>query len=300
MKEATRSTVAPEIARRRQSGAAKRLGWFAVRFTVIGLAFLWLVPTIGLLISSFRSEGAIRASGWWSAISSPLEGAGWSLEAYQSVLDPSSLGQPFVNTIAVVVPSVVLPVLIAAYAAYGFSWIDFRFREPLFYLFIAMLVVPLQVAFIPLLRLWTSLDLGGSWISIWLTHAGFGIPIAVIILRGFISRLPRELIEAGRSDSASHFQIFWFIVLPLASPAITAYAVFQFLWTWNDVLVALVFLGPDKKVLNVGLLGMMSQFGINWSLLAAGAFVTMFVPLLVFFAMQRFLVKGLLGGAVKG
>ena len=286
---------ARSIARRR---VGHRPGWLLVRLAIVVLMILWLIPLVGLFVTSLREEDAIRATAWWNALLDPTGEQGWTLSGYQGAIDV--FAEPMFTTLAVVIPAVIMPVLFAAYAAYGLTYLPFRGRKLLLALLLSMLVIPLQVAFIPLLKLWLSLGIKGSWISIWITHTAFGMPLAISVLYGFISRLPSELIEAARSEGASHYQVFWKIVLPLTLPAVTAYAVFQFLWTWNDMLVALVFLNSDKTVVNVALVTILQRFGTNWQALSTGAFCTMVIPLIVFFAMQRFVVRGLLGGAVKG
>lgn len=291
-------SVPPVEAAARPRSARKRFGWLSVRFVILALVVLWVVPLVGLLVTSLRDEASIRETAWWTALLNPFSDAGWSITAYEKGI--KEFGPAIFTTIGVVVPAVFMPVLFAAYAAYGLTFLKFRGRMLLFALFVSMLMIPLQSAFIPLLKLWLGLGLKGSWLAIWITHSAFGTPIAISILYGFISRLPRELIEAARSDGASHYQVFWNIVLPLAFPAITAYAVFQFLWTWNDMMVALVFLTSDKVVVNVALMQVLTRYGTNWQALSAGAFLTMVVPLIVFFTMQRFLVRGLMRGAVKG
>ncbi|WP_081691612.1 carbohydrate ABC transporter permease [Cucumibacter marinus] len=285
------------------SKRARRIGGtIAVRLAIIVLCVLWITPTLGLFVSSFRTEFAIQTSGWWTTLLDPFNRAQWTLDNYARVITGEGMGQAFVNTIAVTVPAVVFPILVAAYAAYAFSWIEFRFREFFFALFIMMIVVPLQLAFIPLLRAWTALDLSNSLIAIWITHAGFAMPIALLILRNFIAALPAELIEAAKMENANHFQIFWRVVFPLALPAIAAFGVFHFLWIWNDFLVALVFLGgnPDVQVVTMNLQKLLAARGSDWHLLAAAAFVTMIVPVSVFLALQRYFVRGMLAGAVKG
>jgi alpha-glucoside transport system permease protein len=275
-----------------------RPGWILVRVAIVVLLAIWIIPLLGLVVTSFREEAAIRETAWWTAMFDPFADQGWTLAGYEKAA--ATFIRPIFTTIAVVVPSVLMPVLFAAYAAYGLSHLKFRGSRITYVLMVSMLVVPLQVAFIPLLKLWLGLGLKGSWISIWITHSAFGMPLAVSILYGFISRLPKELIEAARSEGASHYQVFWNIVLPLTLPAITAYAVFQFLWSWNDMLVSLVFLNSDKQVVNVALVSLLQRYGTNWQAYATGAIFTMAIPLMVFFAMQRFVVRGLLGGAVKG
>ena len=276
-------------------------GWMA-GLAITVLVVIWVTPTVGLFVSSFRTDFDIQSSGWWTTLIDPFDRTQWTIDNYRRVLEAEALGRAFVNTMAVTLPSVVLTLLIAAYAGYAFSWIDFRYRDIYFGIFVAMLVVPLQVAFIPLLRSWTGLGMSRSLLSIWLTHTGFGMPIATLIIRNYIAGLPAELIEAARMERASHFQVFRKVVLPLSMPAIAAFSVFQFLWVWNDFLVALVFLGgnPDRQVLTMALQKLISSRGTDWHLLSAGAFVTMVVPLLVFITLQKHFVRGLTAGAVKG
>jgi alpha-glucoside transport system permease protein len=206
------------------------------------------------------------------------------------------------NSLTVAIPATVIPILIAAFAAYGFAWIAFPGRKALFIVVVALLVVPLQIALIPILRDYVKLDLAGSFLGVWLAHTGFGLPLAVYLLYNYISMLPRELLESAFIDGASHFTIFMRLILPLSLPALASFAIFQFLWVWNDLLVALVFLSarPDTQVLTQKLLGMLGTFGTDWHLLTAGAFVSMLVPLIVFFSLQRYFVRGLLAGSVKG
>jgi alpha-glucoside transport system permease protein len=212
------------------------------------------------------------------------------------------MGNAFVNTITVTLPAVVIPLFIASFAAYAFSWIRFPGREPLFYVFVAMLVVPLQVAFIPNLRLFSELGINNTFVAAWLTHTGFCMPIALLILRNYIASLPHELIEAALVDGASHWTIYRRVVLPLSWPALAAFGVFHFLWVWNDFLVNLVFLGggASVEVLTVNLQSLLTNRGQDFHLLAAGAFITMIVPVIVFLVLQRHFVRGLLAGSTKG
>ncbi len=268
------------------------------------ITFIWMVPSIGLLISSFRARDAVRSSGWWTAITNP-SGANWTFENYRTVLGlggQGNLGTNVMNTITVALPATVIPILIAAFAAYGFAWIRFPGRRLSFIIVVALLVVPLQIALIPILRDYTRLGLGGTYLGVWLAHAGFGLPLAIYLLYNYISTIPRDIFESAFLDGANHFTIFTRLILPLSTPALAAFAIFQFLWTWNDLLVALVFLGADprEQVLTQRLLGMLGQFGQDWHLLTAGAFVSMIVPLIVFFGLQRYFVRGLMAGSVKG
>lgn len=263
---------------------------------LIGIALFWLTPTIGLLITSFRSASDNGESGWWTAITEPRQ---LTLEPYKDILADESLLGAFWNTVKISVPASLLVVIIAALAAYAFSWIDFRGREPLFLLVIALLVVPLQMALIPAARLFNSIDLFGTvWAAI-IFHVAFGLPFAIFLLRNFFIGIPKDLLEAARIDGASEMQIFRKIMLPLGMPAIASLLIFQFMWTWNDLLVALTFAPGDAAPLTVFIQSQTRQFGANLDVIAPGAFLTMIVPLIVFFAFQRYFVEGVLAGSVK-
>jgi len=271
--------------------------------TIAALAILclvWLVPLVGLLVSSLRTREAVLSSGWWTALANFMSEE-WSLANYQSVLRDDGFGQAFLNSLVITIPTVLLTATVAMFAAYGFAWLRFRGRDALFYLMVALLVVPLQVAFIPLLRLYNTVGLSYTWGAIWITHTMFGIPIALMILTGFVRGIPRDLIEAARADGATHWDTFRFVVVPLASPAIAAFCVFQFLWVWNDMLVALVFLGadPEHRPITVALQLLTGNRGQDWHVLTAGAFISLIVPAVVFLTLQRYLVRGLTAGSVK-
>ncbi|GAP10957.1 ABC-type sugar transport system, permease component [Bellilinea caldifistulae] len=212
----------------------------------------------------------------------------------------NNLGGAFLNSIAVAVPSTIIPILIAAFAAYGFAWLNFPGRKLLFTLVVALLVVPLQIALVPILRDYTQLNLNGTYLAMWLAHTGFGLPLAVYLLFNYIGSLPRDILESAFIDGASHFTIFTRLILPLSIPALASFAIFQFLWVWNDYLVALVFLGDQNRVVTSALAAMVGEKGQDWHLLTSGAFVSMILPLTVFFALQRYFVRGLMAGSVKG
>jgi alpha-glucoside transport system permease protein len=274
------------------------LGSVAVRVGIVLLCVLWFIPTLGLLISSFRNEADVKSSGWWTVITDPF--SQWTLDSYSQVLE-SGMANAFVNSIVVSVPATVLPIMIAAFAAYAFTFMRFPGRNVLFMLIVGLLVVPLQVAFVPLLNLFGSYDLNGTFLAVWLAHTAFGMPLAVFILRNYMATLPQEIIESAEIDGASHFQTFWRLIVPMSVPALAAFAIFQFLWVWNDLLVALIFLGAgDNEVVTITLRDLIGDRGQEWHLLTAGAFITMTVPLLVFFSLQRYFVRGLTAGSVKG
>ena len=218
------------------------------------------------------------------------------------VAQGQDMSQAFLNSLAVTIPSTLIPILIAAFAAYGFAWMRFPGRRAMFIMVVGLLVVPLQIALVPILRDYNTLNLNGTFLAIWLAHTGFGLALATYLLFNYIATLPREILESALIDGASHFTIFLRLVLPLSVPALASFAIFQFLWVWNDYLVALTFLGvdPNFKVLTQRLAELTGSFGNDWHLLTAGAFVTMILPLAVFFALQRFFVRGLTAGSVKG
>jgi alpha-glucoside transport system permease protein len=278
------------------------VGTWLLQACVWGMVLLWTIPTIGLLVTSVRPQDDIYTSGWWTVLRAPFEMQQYTLSNYQTVLFSEGMLTSFVNTLAVTLPAVVIPLFIASFAAYGFAWVRFPGSNVLFYLFVAMLVVPLQVAFIPIIRIFTELGLSNTFVSAWIVHSGFSMPIALLILRNYIGSLPQELIEAARVDGASHWTIYTRIVLPLSWPAIAAFGVFHFLWVWNDFLVNLVFLGasPDVEVMTVNLQSLMTNRGQDFNILAAGAFITMVVPVAVFLFLQRYFVRGLLAGSTKG
>jgi len=273
-----------------------------LRLSVIAICFLWTLPTLGLLVTSVRDPILIAKSGWWTSLLSPFNPPDqWTLSNYQTVIASDGMGNAFINSLIVTVPSTVIPITIAAFAAYAFAWIPFRGRGILFTIVVGLLVVPIQMSLIPILQIYSAGNLYGTFLGIWLAHTGFGLPLAIFLLYNFISQLPRDLFESAAIDGASHLQAFTRIVLPLSVPALGAFAIFQFLWVWNDLLVALVFLGPgaEVRVLPTALYQLIGSRGGSWHLLTAGAFVTMVVPLLVFLVLQRAFVRGILAGSVK-
>jgi alpha-glucoside transport system permease protein len=357
------------------------VGQVVLNAALILLVLGWTVPTIGLLLSSFRTRFDIQRSGWWSlfphrewvmAEERPrpedqdpngimnIEGAtgtfeefregigtpdgrrvtwvgnkrlgrieiqerkwtmnvDFTLDNYNQVLtgkeyqiqqaDGTTIIEKgddfsgaFLNSLVVTVPATVIPILIAAFAAYGFAWMRFPGRKVMFTMVVALLVVPLQIALVPILRDYVSLELNGTFLAIWLAHTGFGLSLATYLLYNYVSQLPRDILESAFIDGASHFTIFMRLILPLSMPALASFAIFQFLWVWNDYLVALIFIGekPEIQVMTMRLAGLVGSRGSDWHLLTAGAFISMLLPLAVFFSLQRFFVRGLLAGSVKG
>ena len=311
--ELTQAQARSQAERAADAPGAHRGGWF-VRITIVAIVLLWLIPTAGVLVTSFRPENLVDTTGWWTALAHPFRAAEWTFENYRLALDRGGLGNAFLNSLAVTIPSTVIPITIAAFAAYAFSWMEFRGRYVLFVVVVGLMVVPIQMTLIPLLRLFANgatigrlivfpdLDLNGTFLGIWLAHAGFGLPLAVYLLRSYIGSLPSSIIESAKIDGADHFTIFWRLVVPLSVPALAAFAIFQFLWVWNDLLVAYVFLGGTEqtRVLTISLAGLIGRAGETWHLLTAAAFISMFLPLLVFFSLQKYFVRGLTAGAVKG
>jgi alpha-glucoside transport system permease protein len=272
-----------------------------LRLSVLVICFLWTLPTAGLLVSSFRNPLLITRSGWWEGLVNLFGADQWTVANYVQVVTSEGMGASFLNSLIVTVPSTVIPITIAAFAAYAFAWIPFPGRGFLFIIVVALLVVPLQMALIPILRIYAGASLYGTFVGIWLAHTAFGLPLAIFLLYNFISQLPRDLFESAAIDGASHFQTFIRVVVPLSVPALGAFTIFQFLWVWNDLLIALVFLGPggDVQIMPTALFNMIGSRGGSWHLLTAGAFVTMAVPLFVFLLLQRAFVRGILAGSVK-
>ena len=305
---AATTTPAPRSA----AGEAKqRLTSPWASLAAIVIATLWTIPTAGLLISSFRPEEDVKSNGWWRIFTDPA----FSLENYRAVLsgEDVDLATYFVNTIVITLPAVIIPITLATLAAYAFAWMHFKGRDLLFVAVFAMQIIPIQVTMIPLLTLYVDPPFGlpqlaggdapgGGFYTIWLSHSIFALPLAIYLLHNFMKEVPAELIEAARVDGAGHVKIFMRIMLPLMTPAIAAFAIFQFLWVWNDLLVALVFGGGSLEVspLTVRLAELSGTRGDDWHLLSAGAFVSLIVPLIVFIGGQRFFVRGLLAGSVKG
>ena len=290
------------------------LGTRLGKASVVLLCILWTIPTVGLLVSSFRPADKILSTGWWTVIRHPQ----FTLQNYKDVWSTTggtSLSTYFLNTVKITLPSTIIPIIIAAIAAYALSWMDFKGRDWAFVAVVGLMVVPIQMAMVPLLSLinkgahinisgheigFTTGSLKGSVVSVWIAHTCFALPLAIFLLKNFIQALPRDLIEAARIDGASHLVIFMRVVLPLAVPALASLAIFQFLWVWNDFLIATVFGPSNLKPLTWKLNDLVGTKGTEWQRLTAGAFISMIVPLGVFFSLQRYFVRGLTAGAVKG
>jgi alpha-glucoside transport system permease protein len=287
-------------AERRAVAAKTKLSSPAASMIALLIAVLWTVPTLGLFVTSFRPELDIRRSGWWTAFSDPQ----FSVDNYNEVLygGGNNFATLFVNSLVITLPAVIIPITLALLAAYAFAWIKFPGRNILFVAVFALQVVPIQVTPIPLLTLYVDAGLAGSFWTIWLSHSIFGLPLAIFLLHNFMKEIPASLVEAARMDGAGHVKIFFQVLLPLLTPAIAAFGVFQFLWVWNDLLVALTFAGgaPDVVPLTVRVAELAGTRGSDWYLLAAGAFVSIVLPLAVFLGLQRYFVRGLLAGSVKG
>jgi alpha-glucoside transport system permease protein len=296
------------------------LGKAPLHFVLLLISVIWLVPSVGLLVTSLRQRQDILTSGWWMAF---VQGR-FTLENYMHVIQPTggtdTVGLNFVNSLIITIPSTILPVFIASLAAYAFAWLQFKWRDTIFLGIVALLIVPLQMTFVPVLQLYNDplgsiralfalagitldlpkVQLTSSFVGLWLAHTAYGLPFAIYLLRSFFVGLPRDLFEAAKMDGASELRIFARVVLPLSVPSLAALTIFQFLWVWNDLLVALIYAqSPKLQPLTVGLNNMLTTYGPEWDIVSAGAFITMAVPLIVFFSLQRYFVTGLLAGSVK-
>ena len=282
------------------SAKTGRPGWL-VRLTVVLIVAVWTIPSLGLLTNSFRSSVDSSSTGWWTSLFNPLA-TEWTLDNYNRVLTSGGLFDALINSLIVTIPSTVIPITLAAFAAFGFAWLKFRGRSLMFGVLVGLIVVPLQLALVPMLKIYQSTELTGSYLGIWLAHTGFGLPLAVFLLYNYISQLPKDIFESAYIDGASPYTAFTKLVLPLSVPALASFAILQFLWVWNDFLVALVFLGTssDVAVLPIELASIVGSRGEAYHLLTAAAFVSMVIPLVVFLALQRYFVRGLLAGSVKG
>jgi alpha-glucoside transport system permease protein len=262
---------------------------------------LWIVPTLGVVLTSFRTVDATNSSGWWTLLAHPGGLSDLTTGNYSKAIEQADLGSAFLNSVAITLPAVFLPILIAAFAAYAFTFMTFKGRDTLFIVIVSLLVVPNYVAFVPIIKLYSSVHLNGTFPAAWLAHIGFGMSLAVYILRNYMATLPKDIIESAKIDGASHYQTFYRLILPMSAPALASFAIFQFLWVWNDLLVALIFVGPgDKQPITMAANQLLGQQGTGWELVTAGGLFSMLVPLVVFLALQRYFVRGLTSGAVKG
>jgi alpha-glucoside transport system permease protein len=272
---------------------------------VVLIALLWSVPTIGLFISSFRPGNLVHTTGWWASLLPPWN---FTIQNYQDVIQAQGLGTAFLNSLIIAIPGTILPVFIAAFAAYAFAWMKFPGRDWIFLIIVALLIVPVQMTLIPVLKLFvdvgksTGVQISGNYLSVWLMHTALGLPFAIYLLRSFFGALPSDLFESASIDGAGHVRTFFSILLPLSLPSLASLVIFQFMWVWNDLLVALIFLGgnPDHAPMTVTIAGLVNSYGTNYEVLTSAAFLSMALPLVVFFALQRYFVRGVLAGSVKG
>ena len=287
---------------------ADRLSGVVLHIVVIGLTVAWMVPTIGLLLTSFRTPQDIANSGWWTSLSPPFK---FTLDNYSQVFQASNLGQGFFNSIMISIPAVIIPITAAAFAAYAFAWMKFPGRDWIFLALVGLLAVPLQLTFIPVTTVFVKLGMTPDnlialglppFIPLWLAHAGYGLPFSIYLLSNFFRALPSDLFESAEIDGAGMLTVFFRIVMPLSVPALASLVIFQFLWVWNDLLVALMYVGgtPNVAPMTVSLVGLVGSYGQGYQLLTAAAFFSMIVPLVVFLSLQRYFVRGILAGSVKG
>jgi alpha-glucoside transport system permease protein len=271
-----------------------------LHLAVVALMTIWAVPTVGLLVSSFRPQSVLSRTGWWTAFAPPYH---FTMENYSSVLRSSGIGRAFINSLLIAIPATIIPLFIAAFAAYAFSWMEFPGRDVLFVVVVGLLVVPLQTTLIPVLKLFAAWGLTGDFLAVWLAHTGYGLPFAIYLLRNFMGSLPKAVFESASIDGANHVTAFFRIAVPMCVPAFAALAIFQFLFVWNDLLVSLIYIGlsnSDNLPMTATMANLVNSLGGGWYLLGAAAFLSMALPLAVFFGLQRFFVRGIVGGAVKG
>jgi alpha-glucoside transport system permease protein len=304
------STTAPDIASTSGSSAfagealspRERLVRFfsngLVTAIVVIIGALWSIPTLGLFISSFRTPAAIHSTGWWTSFLPPWQ---FTIQNYQHVLTEQGVGQAFLNSLIIAIPGTILPVIVAAFAAYAFAWMKFPGRDWFFLALVGLQVVPIQLTLIPILQIYTNLGITGTYLAVWIAHTAYGLPFAIYLLRNFFGALPADLMESARIDGAGHVRIFFSMLLPLSVPSLAALVIFQFMWVWNDLLVALIFLGAGPLApLTVKIASLVNSYGTNYEVLTAAAFISMALPLVIFFSLQRYFVRGILAGSVKG
>jgi len=267
-----------------------------IHLTLLVLSVIWILPVLGVTITSLRRPADISATGWWTVLQDPR----LTLDNYANVINSLGFGKAFLNSILITVPSTVLPIAIGSLAAFAFAWLRFWGRRTLFLIVVALMVLPVQAGFVPILQMFSALGLNRWYVGIWLAHTAFALPFAIFLLRGFFVQLPRELLESAQIDGASRLRTFWQIVIPLSRPALASLAVFQFLWVWNELLMNLIFVSNgDLQPLTVHTAALLSTYGQQFDILSASAVLLMIVPLLVFLALQRYFVRGIVAGAVK-
>jgi alpha-glucoside transport system permease protein len=281
--------------------AVRRFGtrWL-LHLVIIGLMALWLVPTLGLFVNSFRPAADVQRTGWWTSLVPPWD---FTLANYEHVLARAGLGDAFINSLFITIPSTVIPVMVAAFAGYAFAWMNFPYKNAIFVAIVGLLVIPLQSTLIPVLRLFAQTGIAGEYMAVWLAHTGYGLPFAVYLLRNYMGGLPREVFESAAIDGASPATAFFRLAIPMSVPVLASLAIFQFLFVWNDLLVSLIYIGPtnaENLPLTVVVASLVSSLGGETHFLTAAAFITMALPLVVFLSLQRYFVRGITGGAVKG
>jgi alpha-glucoside transport system permease protein len=273
-----------------------------LHLAILVFATIWIIPTLGLLFTSFRDPANIAGSGWWTILPKLFSGGQYSLENYIGVIFKEGLGRSFLNSLFISVPATAISTFIASVAAFGFAWMKFSGRRVLFMLLVGLMVIPLQMTFIPILPIYSKLKLAGTFPGIWLAHTAYGLPLTTYLVHNFMAAIPKDLFDSASIDGASPFMTFWRIVIPISVPALASVFIFQFLWIWNDLLVALVYLSakPNVAPVTVSIANLVTNRGQDWELLTAAAFVSMALPLVVFFSLQRYFVRGILAGSVKG
>ena len=283
-------------------GLKPRLSRIPLHLVLIVFAVIWSVPTLGLLMTSFRTPEDIFGSGWWTVFSKLFDMEQYTLKNYLEVIEKQGLGRSFINSLTISIPATLISTFIASFAAFGFAWMRLTGRKVIFMTIVGLMVVPLQMTFIPILPIYRWLGLSGTFPGIWLAHTGYGLPLTLFLLHNFISDIPKDLFDAAAIDGASAIKIFHQIVVPISVPAIASVFIFQFLWIWNDLLVALIYLGamPNVAPVTLKVTNLVTNRGQNWELLTAAAFVSMALPLTVFFSLQRYFVRGILAGSIKG